>query len=138
MLSGNLYGFFGKLFKLNKLKQIEETIKELKNIFNDRFYFEIQRHNEPDEEIFGENKKFKPSKLLKMVRSKAYLFSGVEIRWRCAETCLDSLETVPLTAQFHFPGGLADYLKETLEANQTFAPSSFCGKILFSEKLKIS
>ena len=52
LLSGNLYGFFGKLFKLNKLKQIEETIKELKNIFNDRFYFEIQRHNEPDEEIF--------------------------------------------------------------------------------------
>ena len=92
----------------------------------------------PDEEIFGENKKFKPSKLLKMVRSKAYLFSGVEIRWRCAETCLDSLETVPLTAQFHFPGGLAEYLKETLEANQTFAPSSFSGKILFSEKFKDS
>ena len=52
LLSGNFYGFFGKLFKLNKLKQIEESIKELKNIFKDRFYFEIQRHNEPDEENF--------------------------------------------------------------------------------------
>jgi DNA polymerase III subunit alpha len=52
LLSGNLYGLFGKLFKLNKLKQIEDTIKELKNIFKDRFYCEIQRHNEQDEENF--------------------------------------------------------------------------------------
>jgi len=52
LFSGNLYGLFGKLFKLNKLKQIEETIKELKNIFNDRFYIEIQRHNETGEENY--------------------------------------------------------------------------------------
>jgi DNA polymerase-3 subunit alpha len=52
LLSGNHYGFFGKLFKLNKLKQIEESIKELKNIFKDRFYLEIQRHNEPGEKNY--------------------------------------------------------------------------------------
>ena len=52
LLSGNHHGFFGKLFKLNKLKQLEETIKELKNIFEDRFYLEIQRHNEPGEENY--------------------------------------------------------------------------------------
>jgi len=52
LLSGNFYGFFGKLFKLNKIKQIDATIKELKNIFKDRFYFEIQRHNELGEESF--------------------------------------------------------------------------------------
>ena len=52
LLSGNHYGLFGKLFKLNKLKQIEESINELKNIFKDRFYFEIQRHNEPGEENY--------------------------------------------------------------------------------------
>ena len=52
LFSGNLYGLFGKLFKLNKLKQIEETIKELRNIFKDRFYIEIQRHNEPGEENY--------------------------------------------------------------------------------------
>ncbi len=49
LLSGNHHGFFGKLFKLNKLKQIEETIIDLKNIFKNRFYLEIQRHNEVDE-----------------------------------------------------------------------------------------
>jgi len=52
LLSGNHYGLFGKLFKLNKLKQIEESVKELKNIFKDKFYFEIQRHNEPGEESY--------------------------------------------------------------------------------------
>ena len=52
LLSGNHHGLFGKLFKLNKLKQIEETVKELKNIFKDRFYLEIQRHNEAGEENY--------------------------------------------------------------------------------------
>jgi len=52
LLSGNHHGFFGKLFKLNKLKQLEQTIKELKNIFKDRFYLEIQRHNEVGEENY--------------------------------------------------------------------------------------
>ena len=52
LLSGNHHGLFGKLFKLNKLKQIEEAIKELKHIFKDRFYLEIQRHNEPGEENY--------------------------------------------------------------------------------------
>ncbi len=49
ILSGNHHGLFGRLFKLNKLKQIEETFKKLKNIFKNRFYLEIQRHNETDE-----------------------------------------------------------------------------------------
>ncbi|MCL4107592.1 UNVERIFIED_CONTAM: hypothetical protein GTU68_022053 [Idotea baltica] len=35
----------------------------------------------PDADIFGKLI-FKPARLLKMVRSKAYLFSGVEIRWK--------------------------------------------------------
>ncbi len=35
----------------------------------------------PDADIFG-HLKFKPARLLKMVKSKAYLFSGVEIRWK--------------------------------------------------------
>ncbi|WP_163363863.1 hypothetical protein, partial [Enterobacter cloacae] len=36
----------------------------------------------PDAEIFGEML-FKPNRLYKLVRSKAYLFAGVEIRWKC-------------------------------------------------------
>src|SRR5579875_2717389 len=38
----------------------------------------------PDPDIFGEGVQFKPARLYRMARSKAYLFRGVEIRWKCA------------------------------------------------------
>ena len=37
----------------------------------------------PDLTIFGEKARFKPNRLYRMARSKAYLFKGVEIRWSC-------------------------------------------------------
>ena len=37
----------------------------------------------PDLEIFGKDAAFSPERLYKLARSKAYLFAGVEIRWRC-------------------------------------------------------
>ena len=37
----------------------------------------------PDAEIFGADARFDPARLYKLARSKAYLFAGVEIRWRC-------------------------------------------------------
>ena len=52
LLSGNHHGLFGKLFKQNKLKQIEKVLKNLKNTFKDKFYLEIQRHNEIGEENY--------------------------------------------------------------------------------------
>jgi len=82
-----------------------------------------------DEQIFG-NHRFKPARLLKMVRSKAYLFSGVEIRWKSA---IDDGET-PQEANFHFPGGLADYLSETLGSASTYAERPFAGTVDFREK----
>ena len=82
-----------------------------------------------DEEIFGSHR-FKPARLLKMVRSKAYLFSGVEIRWRSE---IDDGET-PVEAVFHFPGGLADYLSETLAGAVTYADRPFAGVVDFKEK----
>ncbi len=83
----------------------------------------------PDPEIFGALK-FRPARLLKMVRSKAYLFSGVEIRWKSAVEDGDT----PMEATFHFPGGLADYLNEQLTGNVTYADKPFAGKVSFQEK----
>ena len=37
----------------------------------------------PDPDIFGAKAAFKPDRLFRMTRSKAYLFGGVEIRWSC-------------------------------------------------------
>jgi len=82
-----------------------------------------------DEEIFGHHR-FRPARLLKMVRSKAYLFSGVEIRWKSA---IDDGET-PMEATFHFPGGLADYLSESLAGASTYADRPFAGKVGFQDK----
>jgi topoisomerase-4 subunit B len=83
----------------------------------------------PDAQIFGSHR-FKPARLLKMVRSKAYLFSGVEIRWKSA---IEDGDT-PTEATFHFPGGLADYLKETLGAASTYADQPFAGMVDFKER----
>ena len=84
----------------------------------------------PDAEIFG-NLKLKPARLFKMARSKAYLFSGVEIRWK---TAINDGET-PLEAKFHFPGGLSDYLTETMAGATTYAEKPFAGSVSF-EKFK--
>ncbi|TQS71709.1 DNA topoisomerase IV subunit B [Rhodobacteraceae bacterium] len=85
-----------------------------------------------DEQIFGHHR-FKPARLMKMVRSKAYLFSGVEIRWK---TAIDDGET-PTEAVFHFPGGLADYLNETMGKASVYAERPFAGKVDFREKFKV-
>ncbi|WP_413720986.1 DNA topoisomerase IV subunit B [Silicimonas sp. MF1-12-2] len=82
-----------------------------------------------DGEIFG-SLKMKPARLFKMARSKAYLFSGVEIRWKSR---IDDGET-PLEASFHFPGGLSDYLVETLNGATTYAERPFAGLVDFQEK----
>ncbi|MDE3240045.1 MAG: DNA topoisomerase IV subunit B [Paracoccaceae bacterium] len=85
-----------------------------------------------DAEIFGHHQ-FKPGRLMRMVRSKAYLFSGVEIRWKTAVPDGDT----PMEAVFHFPGGLADYLSETLDGATTYADRPFAGRVSFQEKFGV-
>ena len=85
----------------------------------------------PDADIFG-SLTLKPARLFKMARSKAYLFSGVEIRWKTSQ---NDGET-PQEAKFHFPGGLADYLSESLKGATTYAEAPFAGTVSF-EKFKV-
>ena len=79
----------------------------------------------PDTEIFGD-RKFSPKRLFKLVRSKAYLFAGVEIRWKCASTLADA--EVPEEATFQFPGGLADHLREQLGSRECVTAEFFSGR----------
>src|SRR3712207_5031775 len=81
----------------------------------------------PDPQIFGEGASFKAARLMRMARSKAYLFRGVEIRWSCAPERL--AEGVPETAVFHFPNGLADFLAERVGKVATVTPEPFTGRI---------
>ncbi|HET7889770.1 MAG TPA: DNA topoisomerase IV subunit B [Bradyrhizobium sp.] len=82
----------------------------------------------PDAEIFGAKAAFKPQRLFKMARSKAYLFGGVEIRWRCDPSLLKGIEDVPAEDSFHFPGGLKDYLAAAIHADTLVHPDIFSGK----------
>ncbi len=78
----------------------------------------------PDTEIFGDQQ-FKPARLFKLVRSKAYLFAGVEIRWKCAPALAS--EDVPAEAVFQFPGGLADHLAEQIDGRECVTSQFFSG-----------
>jgi topoisomerase-4 subunit B len=80
----------------------------------------------PDPQIFGEGCAFKPARLYRMARSKAYLFRGVEIRWRCAPERIH--DQTAAEAVFHFPNGLADYLAERTAGVETVT-EAFCGRI---------
>src|SRR5690606_34323051 len=80
----------------------------------------------PDPEIFGEGCAFRPSRLYRMARSKAYLFRGVTIEWKCAPERLT--DQTPERATFHFPNGLADFLAERVGQQETVTPA-FAGRV---------
>ncbi len=82
----------------------------------------------PDPEIFGPKLAFRPARLCRMARSKAYLFGGVEIRWSCAPELIGDKDETPAEAVFHFPGGLQDFLAETLGAEKRVVDDIFAGK----------
>jgi topoisomerase IV subunit B len=81
----------------------------------------------PDPEIFGPKAHFKPERVFKMTRSKAYLFGGVKIRWSCAKELMRPGDDVPEKAEFHFEEGLKDYLASTLNGSTLVHPDIFTG-----------
>jgi topoisomerase-4 subunit B len=83
----------------------------------------------PDLQIFGKDIHFQPRRLFKMARSKAYLFGGVEIRWKCAPALLQGPDNVPAEATFRFPNGLKDYLARDIEGKELVTDQVFSGKI---------
>ena len=82
----------------------------------------------PDEQIFGKGAHFKPARLFRMSRSKAYLFGGVEIRWSCSPELVAGTDVAP-QALFRFPGGLKDYLSQDIEGKDQVIDAAFTGKV---------
>jgi len=100
-------------------------IKKLGAI-NNRRGTKVRFH--PDPEIFGPKAHFKAARLFRMTRAKAYLQPGVEIRWKCAPSLVQELDIIPHEAVFHFPGGLGDFLTETLGNKATVTTEIFAGR----------
>jgi len=96
---------YAQVFERGKPKGALKTIGRAPNRRGTKVRFR------PDPQIFGAaHARFKPQRIFKMARSKAYLFGGVEIRWSCAPELLAGVDGVPVEETFHFPGGLSDYL----------------------------
>ena len=90
----------------------------------------VQFH--PDPIIFGTKAQFRPQLLYKMARSKAYLFRGVEIRWKCDPRLLKIGDDTPDSTVLHFPGGLSDYLISALGGRKTVTSLPFAGVAKFA------
>lgn len=82
----------------------------------------------PDADIFGKGAHFEPARIYRMARSKAYLFGGVNIRWSCDPSLIKDKDSTPAKAEFHFPGGLGDYLKASLGDEMQVTREIFSGK----------
>jgi topoisomerase-4 subunit B len=82
----------------------------------------------PDPEIFGKSLHFKPATVFKMIRAKAFLFKGVEIRWKCDKDLLKASDETPAEATLHFEGGLKDALLEILGKRPTHTAQPFFGE----------
>jgi len=82
----------------------------------------------PDIKIFGPSTHFSPRTLYRMARSKAYLFRGVEIRWKCDTSLLKPEWEIPAEDTLKFPGGLLEFLTTTLGRAKTVA-RAFSGQI---------
>jgi topoisomerase-4 subunit B len=86
-----------------------------------------------DPAVFGDQARFQPARLYRMARSKAYLFRGVEIRWRCTPALIAKGEETPSEAVLHFPGGLGDFLAASLIDRQTVTTTPFAGEAKLPE-----
>ena len=114
---------YRQVFERGQPKSKLETVGKAPNRRGTRVRFR------PDPDIFGKGAKFKPVRLFRMARAKAYLFGGVEIRWHCSPALLDAAADIPAEAVLHFPGGLKDYLAQDIEGKDLVAEQSFTGKV---------
>lgn len=83
----------------------------------------------PDPEIFGTNCCFVPNKLYRMARSKAFLFKGIHIMWKCASELIGEGEQTPTECELHFPDGLKDFLNYQIGTRTTINRSAFTGEM---------
>nr|CBI82226.1 topoisomerase protein [Bartonella schoenbuchensis R1] len=115
-----------KLYRQRFSRGIPQSgLEDLGDVYNRRGT-RVRFH--PDSKIFGEKTAFEPEKIYKMARSKAYLFSGVKIRWSCDPIVLEGINNVPEKATFHFPDGLKDYLSSSLNSKYCITTEIFSGK----------
>ncbi len=81
----------------------------------------------PDTKIFG-NVIFKPAKIYRFVRSKAFLFKGVKIHFSCDTELITDDMAIKSEDIFYFPNGLTEFLTEVVKNKNLVCQ----GKSIFS------
>ncbi|MBS1041756.1 DNA topoisomerase IV subunit B [Gluconobacter cerinus] len=81
----------------------------------------------PDPEIFG-NLHFSASRLYRLCCSKAALFRGVIIQWKCDPELIKAGDETPVEATIQFPNGLEDALTAELGANPDLLTPLWAGE----------
>ena len=79
-----------------------------------------------DPEIFG-SRVFVPNRIYRMARSKAFLFKGIRILWKCDPSVLSEGDPTPQEMELHFPNGLKDFLNYQIGARPTINRTMFSG-----------
>lgn len=82
----------------------------------------------PDPEIFGANSNLSPNRMYRMARSKAFLFKGVHINWKCASEVLSEGDATPPEMELHFPNGVKDFLNYQIGSRGTINRNAFAGE----------
>ena len=87
---------------------------------------------QPDFTIFDKDTGFQATQVRRMVRAKAYLYSGVTILWR------DETRDTALEETFHYPNGLQDFLETMMKTDNgktlpNLANTVFSGRHDFTE-----
>lgn len=86
----------------------------------------------PDMTIFDPKAHFRPRRLYRMARSKAYLYKGVTIYWSCDEELVQD-GAAPHNATLHYPNGIKDYLDSLLKNKETYTSTPFFGEASFPD-----
>ncbi len=86
-----------------------------------------------DDDIFGANATFKPVKIYRMARAKAFLSRGVKIEWNCNPELITEDMNIPAKTEFYYPNGVADFLAERTNDKPRILPKIFSGMVDFPD-----
>ena len=86
-----------------------------------------------DDAIFGAAAAFRPVKIYRLARAKAFLSRGVKIEWKCAPDLITEDMGLPAAATFFYPNGVADFLSERTDSKPRILPKLFSGTVDFPD-----
>ncbi|MBN1281552.1 MAG: type IIA DNA topoisomerase subunit B [Alphaproteobacteria bacterium] len=86
-----------------------------------------------DDQIFGAAATFKPLKIYRMARAKAFLSKGVKVEWKCNPEILTEDMNISSQMTFYYPNGIADFLEEKTNSKPRIFQKIFSGSVDFPD-----